>query len=170
MKASRGCHARVAEIAARRGDADEESLTCVLHEAPLRTLLASPAAASPGHSPGVTIGDEIAGLLDASEAHPKNPLLRALHVEYRHSERGARLVAAGFVRYSRGWAMRICGQRARSYRPQKGSWAWWCQVHAPCPCTGCFQARDVVVSGLWRPAPARAPQSRWHTLIECSPV
>ena len=59
-------------------------------------------------------------------------------------------------------------ERARSYRPQKGSWEWWCQVHAPCPCTGCFQGRDVVVSGMWRPEPARAPQSRWHALTLCS--
>jgi hypothetical protein len=58
-------------------------------------------------------------------------------------------------------------ERTRTYRPQKGSWAWSCQVHAPCPCTGCFQARDVVVSGLWRPVPACVPQSRWHTLTLC---
>ena len=91
-------------VSARKGPITT-SLTCVLHEAPLRALLASPAAAYPGHSSGVTSGDEIAGLLDASVAHPKNPLLRALHVEYRHSERGARLVAAGFVRYSREYAV-----------------------------------------------------------------
>ena len=57
--------------------------------------------------------------------------------------------------------------RAREYRPQKGGWEWWCQVHAPCPCTGCFLAKDVTVAGLWRPSPARTPQSRWHALTTC---
>ena len=57
--------------------------------------------------------------------------------------------------------------RLREYRPQKGCWEWWCQTHAPCPCTGCFLARDVTVAGIWRPLPARAPQSRWHTLTTC---
>ena len=57
--------------------------------------------------------------------------------------------------------------RAREYRPQKGGWEWWCQVHAPCPCTGCFLAKGVTVEGLWRPPPARAPQSRWHALTTC---
>ena len=57
--------------------------------------------------------------------------------------------------------------RARAYRAQKGGWEWWCQTHAPCPCTGCFQARDVIVAGIWRPPPARAPQSRWHALTTC---
>lgn len=58
-------------------------------------------------------------------------------------------------------------ERRRAYRPQKGCWEWWCQTHAPCPCTGCFQARDVIVAGLWRPLPSRVPQSRWHTLTTC---
>ena len=57
--------------------------------------------------------------------------------------------------------------RLREFRAQKGSWEWWCQTHAPCPCTGCFLARDVTVAGIWRPPPARAPQSRWHTLTTC---
>jgi len=57
--------------------------------------------------------------------------------------------------------------RLREYRPQKGCWEWWCQTHVPCPCTGCFLARDVTVAGLWRPVPARVPQSRWHTLTTC---
>jgi ribonuclease HI len=55
----------------------------------------------------------------------------------------------------------------REYRPQKGSWEWWCQTHAPCPCTGCFQAKEVTVAGIWRPPPARAPQERWHTITTC---
>jgi len=57
--------------------------------------------------------------------------------------------------------------RLREYRPQKGGWEWWCQTHAPCPCTGCFLAQGVTVAGLWRPIPARAPQSRWHTITTC---
>jgi ribonuclease HI len=58
-------------------------------------------------------------------------------------------------------------ERERAYRAQKGGWEWWCQTHASCPCTGCFQARDVIVAGVWRPPPARAPQSRWHALTTC---
>jgi hypothetical protein len=149
VKASRGCHARVAEIAARRGDADEESLTCVLHEAPLRTLLASPAAASPGHSPGVTIGDEIAGLLDASEANPKNPLLRALHVEYRHSERGARLVAAGFVRYSREYA--VSGREATALKRAVGRGGVRCMPRAPAPAASKLVTSSYLACGGPRP-------------------
>ena len=29
-------------------------------------------------------------------------------------------------------------------------------------------ARDITVAGLWRPLPARAPQSRWHALTTCA--
>ena len=58
-------------------------------------------------------------------------------------------------------------ERERAYRAQKGGWEWWCQTHVSCPCTGCFQARDVIVAGVWRPPPARAPQSRWHALTTC---
>ena len=58
--------------------------------------------------------------------------------------------------------------RAREYGAQKGGWEWWCQVHAPCPCQGCFMARDITVAGLWRPPPARAPQTRWHAITTCA--
>ena len=80
------------------------TVQCVIHAAALRALLASPAAATPGRSPGVTIGGEITELLAASLESPTRPDLRVLNIEYTHSERGARLVASGFVRYSREYA------------------------------------------------------------------
>ena len=40
-----------------------------------------------------------------SKEHPSSSHLRSLPISYVHSERGARLVAAGFVRYSREYAL-----------------------------------------------------------------
>jgi hypothetical protein len=89
----------------RRKGPVTSSIQCVIHASALRTLLASPAATAPGRSSGVTIGDEILELLSASSESSLHPDLRTLHIEYTHSERGARLVASGFVRYSREYAI-----------------------------------------------------------------
>ena len=101
------------------------SVQCVIHAAALRALAASPSAPAPGRSPGVTIGGEIAELLRASSDHPHHPDLRILDIEYRHSERGARLIAAGFVRYSREYAIGPdpfrCSKPVPFHRPSVGT-------------------------------------------------
>ena len=58
-------------------------------------------AAQPGKYPGRTVGGEIAALLAKAALDGENTETARIESPYRHSRRGARIVAAGFVRYSR---------------------------------------------------------------------
>jgi hypothetical protein len=61
----------------------------------------SPAAAQQGKYPGHTVGGEIATHLAKAVPERENTETARIEAPYRHSRRGARIVAAGFVRYSR---------------------------------------------------------------------
>ena len=54
-------------------------------------------AAQPGKYPGRTVGGEIAALLAKAALDGENTETARIESPYRHSRRGARIVAAGFV-------------------------------------------------------------------------
>ena len=80
-------------------------ITTTLHSlvdtAALTRVANSAAAAQPGKYPGRTVGGEIATLLAKAIRERENGETGRIEAPYRHSRRGARIVAAGFVRHSR---------------------------------------------------------------------
>jgi len=77
------------------------TLQSLVDTAALEKVANSTDAAQPGKYPGRTVGGEIAELLARAAPDGENAATARVEAHYRHSRRGARIVAAGFVRYSR---------------------------------------------------------------------
>ena len=77
------------------------TLQSLVDTAALERVANSTDATQPGKYPGRTVGGEIAELLAKAAPDGENAATARVEAHYRHSRRGARIVAAGFVRYSR---------------------------------------------------------------------